>query len=140
MAKFKFYLEAPKEDSEETVLDYDNETSELRFANGDIGVPQSEYRDWKPFFKMDEGKRLLKTIKIQLGLKCNYSCEYCSQRFVPRNSDDTYAHQDESEKTANEIEEFVKKFDDVDMGEEPHFEMWGGEPFLYFPKMKLVTF
>ncbi len=140
MAKFKFYLEAPKEDSEETVLDYDNETSELRFANGDIVVPQSEYRDWKPFFKMDEGKRQLKTIKIQLGLKCNYSCEYCSQRFVPRNSDDTYAHQDESEKTANEIEEFVKKFDDVDMGEEPHFEMWGGEPFLYFPKMKLVTF
>ena len=102
MAKFKFYLEAPKEDSEETVLDYDNETSELRFANGDIVVPQSEYRDWKPFFKMDEGKRQLKTIKIQLGLKCNYSCEYCSQRFVPRNSDDTYAHQDESEKTKHE--------------------------------------
>ena len=97
MAKFKFYLEAPKEDSEETVLDYDNETSALRYAKGDIVVPQSEYRDWKPFFKMDEGKRQLKTIKIQLGLKCNYSCEYCSQRFVPRNSDDTYAHQDESE-------------------------------------------
>ena len=50
-------------------------------------------------------KRQLKTIKIQLGLKCNYSCEYCSQRFVPRNSDDTYTHQDESEKTANELYE-----------------------------------
>ena len=109
MAKFKFYLESPKEDGKEIVLDYDNDTSELRFDNGDIVVPQSEYRDWKPFYKMDEGKRQLKTIKIQLGLKCNYSCEYCSQRFVPRNPDDTYAHQDESEKTANEIEEFVNK-------------------------------
>jgi len=26
-------------------------------------------------------------LKIQLGLSCNYSCEYCSQRFVPHNEE-----------------------------------------------------
>jgi uncharacterized protein len=136
--KFKFYLENQK-DNKELLLDYDNETSELRYENGDIVIPQDIFRDFKPFYKMNEGKRELSKIKIQLGLKCNYSCEYCSQRFVPRNPDDDYKHEDEDEKTAEEISIFIKRFDKVTVGEKLHFEMWGGEPFLYFPKMKLVT-
>jgi len=136
--KFKFYLEN-KEDNKELVLDYNNETSELRYENGDIVIPQDIFRDFKPFYKMNEGKRELSKIKIQLGLKCNYSCEYCSQRFVPRNPDDNYKHEDEDDKTAEEISIFIKKFDKVTVGEKLHFEMWGGEPFLYFPKMKMVT-
>ena len=72
------------------MLDYNNETSELRYENGDIVVPQNEFKEWQPFSKMDAGKRELTKIKIQLGLKCNYSSEYCSQRFVPRNPDDNY--------------------------------------------------
>jgi len=138
MAKFKFYLENKKSE-EQLILNYDNETSELRHENGDVVVPQDEFKNFKPFFKMDEGKRNLTRIKIQLGLKCNYSCEYCSQRFIPRNPDDDYKHEDEDEKTAEEISIFIKRFDKVTIGESIHFEMWGGEPFLYFPKMKLVT-
>jgi uncharacterized protein len=138
MAKFKFYLEKEKSE-EELILNYDNETSELRHDNGDVVVPQDEFKNFKPFFKMDEGKRNLTRIKIQLGLKCNYSCEYCSQRFIPRNPDDDYKHEDEDEKTAEEISIFIKRFDKVTIGESIHFEMWGGEPFLYFPKMKLIT-
>jgi len=138
MAQFKFYLEKQKDNSE-LILDYDNETSELRYENGDIVVPQNTFKDFKPSWKMDEGKRDLTKIKIQLGLKCNYSCEYCSQRFVPRNPDDTYKHDDEDENTVEEISNFVKRFDKVTIGKELHFEMWGGEPFLYFPKMKLLT-
>ena len=57
MAKFKFYLENQK-DEHEMVLDYDNETSELRYENGDIVVPQDVFKNFKPFFKMDEGKRM----------------------------------------------------------------------------------
>ena len=65
MAKFKFYLQ--KQDSEEElVLDYDNSTSELRYENGDIVVPQDTFKDWKPFYKMNAGKRELTRIKIQL--------------------------------------------------------------------------
>ena len=100
MAKFKFHL---AKDDDEIVLDYDNETSELFLAEGtipglpaqtgDIIVPMDTFKDWQPFYRMNSGKRELTKIKIQLGLKCNYSCEYCSQRFVPRNPDDSSAPQ-----------------------------------------------
>jgi len=137
MAKFKFYLQ--KQDSEEElVLDYDNSTSELRYENGDIVVPQDTFKDWKPFYKMNAGKRELTRIKIQLGLKCNYSCEYCSQRFVPRNPDDSYTHV-EDQQTATEIGNFIKRFDKITVGEKLNFEMWGGEPLLYFSKMKPIV-
>jgi len=136
--KFKFYLEKEKEGTE-LILNYDNSTSELRYENGDIVLAQDVFKDWIPFYKMDAGKRNLTKIKIQLGLKCNYSCEYCSQRFIPRNPDDNYKHEDEDEKTAEEISVFVKRFDNVTVGETLHFELWGGEPFLYFPKMKMIT-
>lgn len=136
MPHFKLYL---TKDEDELVLDYNNETSELRYENGDIVVPQNEFKEWQPFSKMDAGKRELTKIKIQLGLKCNYSCEYCSQRFVPRNPDDNYKHEDESLKTVEEIDEFIKRFTKVTIGKEIHFELWGGEPFLYWDKFKLVT-
>ena len=135
--KFKFYLEKEKGESE-LVLNYDNSTSELRYENGDIVIAQNVFKDWIPFYKMDAGKRNLTKIKIQLGLKCNYSCEYCSQRFVPRNPNDTYIHEEEGA-TAQEITEFIKRFDKISVGEELKFELWGGEPFLYFEKMQMVT-
>jgi len=135
--KFKFYL---AKDDDELVFNYDNETSELRYENGDIVVAQDVFKDWLPAYKMDAGKRDLTTIKIQLGLKCNYSCHYCSQRFVPRNPDDTFVHEEEDGKTVQEIDEFIKRFDKVSTSdEELIFEMWGGEPFLYFEKMQLIT-
>jgi len=141
MAQFKFYLE---KDDNELILHYDNETSELRYENEDIVVAQNVFKDWAPFYKMDAGKRELTKIKIQLGLKCNYSCEYCSQRFIPRNPDDTYIHEvpvghEEDGKIAQEIKKFVERFDKISIGKELTFELWGGEPFLYFEKMQLVT-
>ena len=93
MAKFKFHLETA-DGQGEMVLDYDNSTSELRYSNGEFVVEQSEFKDWQPHARMDSGKRNLKKIKIQLGLKCNYSCEYCSQRFVPRNPGDSFQQED----------------------------------------------
>lgn len=135
MAYFKLYL---AKDEDELVLNYDTETSELRRENGDIVIPQDVFKDWKPFLKMDEGKREITKIKIQLGLKCNYSCEYCSQRFVPRNPDDSYTIEKEYV-DSNEIDSFIEKFDNISIGEELHFEMWGGEPFLYYAKMKSIT-
>ena len=131
--KFKFHM---TKGDEELVLDYDNSTSELRYENGDIVIPQDIFIDRAPFYKMNAGKRGLKKIKIQLGFKCNYSCEYCSQRFVPRNPDDSHT---EEEIDSTQIDAFIKSFNNISIGEELHFEMWGGEPFLYFEKMKIVT-
>ena len=59
--KFKFYL---AKDDDELVFNYDNETSELRYENGDIVVAQDVFKDWLPAYKMDAGKRDLTKIKI----------------------------------------------------------------------------
>tara|TARA_Y100001963_G_C6761628_1_gene439777 strand:+ start:467 stop:1882 length:1416 start_codon:yes stop_codon:yes gene_type:complete len=156
LAKFQFYLETP--DEREVELHYDNETSSLTYGKNTCGfdegarvIPAEEDRKisrdrqpllkedgWQPFFKMNHGKRDLKRIKIQLGMKCNYSCEYCSQRFVPRNPDDSYTNQ-ETEESEDQIRAFISRFDDLDTNDRLHFELWGGEPFLYFEKMKLIT-
>ena len=156
MAKFKFIMETP--DERELILNYDNETSALTygkntcgFAIGEDVIPKEEKTElsldrqpmltdegWKPFFKMSDGKRDLKRIKIQIGMKCNYSCEYCSQRFVPRNPDDSFTNQEELE-SQEQIDNFIDRFDSLDTNERLHFELWGGEPFLYFDKMKHIT-
>ena len=134
MAKFKFYLQdVTKDENEEYYLTYDNMTSELREANGDIVIVQDMFNDWSKhdYFGMSAGKGNLKKIKIQLGLKCNYSCEYCSQRFVPRNKDDHLDTSDMYHIGDDEVESYVKQFDHITLDEKPHFELWGGEPFLY---------
>ena len=57
---------------------------------------------------------------------------------VPRNPDDSYTIEKEYV-DSNEIDSFIEKFDNISIGEELHFEMWGGEPFLYYAKMKSIT-
>lgn len=72
----------------------------------------------------------LKLLKIQLGLSCNYSCSYCSQRFVP--------HADSTNK--NDIDNFMAQLEKWlvvdDDGEELGVEFWGGEPFVYWKTLK----
>lgn len=82
--------------------------------------------------KIQTGKDKLKVIKIQLGLSCNFSCEYCNQRFVPH-----------SESTNPEdVTPFVDKMPSwFDGGEDGkgkgvRIELWGGEPFVYWKTMK----
>ena len=49
----------------------------------------------------EHGKKDLKTVKIQLGLSCNFECDYCNQRFVP--------HADET--NPNDVDPFVLNMD-----------------------------
>ncbi len=124
VAKFKFYLEAT--DGRELILNYDNESSELTYENGEYVVENNGVHSWNRHHKMDAGKRNLKTIKISLGLKCNYSCEYCSQRFIPRNADDSIAKSSGELENPEQIEAFIKKFEGLDVnGDDLRFEMWG---------------
>ena len=137
MAQFKFYLQdIKKQEDEEYYLTYDNMTSELREANGDIVVPKSVFNDWGDYYNMGAGKQNLKKIKIQMGLKCNYSCEYCSQRFVPRNKDDHLDTSDQYHIGDEEVDLYVKKFDHITFADKPYFELWGGEPFLYWKTLQ----
>ena len=81
-----------------------------------------------PFFNPGKKVKEPMRLKIQLGLKCNYSCEYCSQAsFVP-----------ESTVTGDDdLEEFMAKLDDrLDLQYCSLVEVWGGEPLLYWKKIK----
>lgn len=70
-------------------------------------------------------------LKIQLGLKCNYGCEYCSQSsFVA----------DASITNDDDVDEFISKLDDrLDLSDCGTVEFWGGEPLLYWKKIKKLV-
>jgi uncharacterized protein len=113
---------------------YDNEKSTLTDADGVpvkmAAAPTAAFRDapTEPTGKVSNIKKL----KIQLGLSCNYSCEYCSQRFVP--------HAGETNK--NDIEPFLTKlpqwFDGGENGQGKgvQIQYWGGEPLVYWKTFK----
>ena len=77
----------------------------------------------------------LKAIKISLGLSCNFSCTYCSQRFVPH--DDATSRKD--------AEAWLQKLPDWyagggnGFGRGTVFEFWGGEPLLYWAKVRALA-
>lgn len=82
------------------------------------------------FSKLDPvGKtRKVRILKVQLGLSCNYSCDYCSQRFVERAPETSKKH----------IDEFMAMLDGLEFSEKDglKIEFWGGEPLVYWKTLK----
>lgn len=117
-----------------TKFTYDNVLNILKDSSGNV----FEYQDHqtpigegtKPFSKDDPLKKSkqITTLKIQLGLSCNYTCDYCSQRFVER----------PPETSKKDIEDFMAKLDVLDFREEDglRIEFWGGEPLVYWKTLK----
>jgi uncharacterized protein len=69
--------------------------------------------------------KLITTLKIQMGLSCNYSCDYCSQKFVER-----------AETYKKDIDEFMRKLEVLEFDEQQglKIEFWGGD-HLYTGKL-----
>jgi uncharacterized protein len=71
------------------------------------------------------GKVQPNVLKIQLGLGCNYSCSYCSQR-------------GQQEEATGSLD--AEKFDfDWVVGFPEKVEFWGGEPLLYWKKLQILV-
>lgn len=113
---------------------YDNMTSELRQLEGDAV-------DVTPFAKLsykgaaaamvvsaDEPGRkgAPSVLKIQLGLLCNYECEYCNQRFQPKGDQTNHNH----------IGPFLDKLGKLDTNGLHTIEFWGGEPLVYWKTLR----
>lgn len=102
-----------------TQLEYDPHTGRLGTAGIDQPIPVRA----GPFQK----SRRLHHLKIQLGLSCNYSCDYCSQRFVPHADQTTSAH----------VEPFLAELDTwYDPAPGSRIAFWGGEPLVYWKTLK----
>jgi uncharacterized protein len=132
-----FHIKARRPDGRVVGLTYDNQTSALLWAHSGEAVAQIEPAKWgiATVFSRESpvGKSNIKVLKIALGLSCNYSCTYCSQRFVPHAAD--IAHR--------EVEPFLTKlptwFDAAGRdgaGQGIRVEFWGGEPFVYWKTLK----
>ena len=111
---------------------YDNETSEVFKDDKLVNIKPSSFKKYNGAVKTISKdaplskSHVIKTLKIQLGLSCNYSCEYCSQRFVPNieHANSKY------------MELFLKNLDNWLFHAPEKIEFWGGEPFVYWKIMK----
>lgn len=112
---------------------YDNMTSELWDSNSNpIDITpitlQGNYGEFiTTSIDTPSGKsKFIRTLKIQLGLSCNYSCEYCSQRFVPN-----IEHSN-----TKLLNKFLSSLDNWLQYAPSEIEFWGGEPFVYWKNFK----
>lgn len=95
---------------------------------------QSERREFPVITPDRPGKKIkdLTSVKIQLGLKCNYSCQYCSQG----------GQSNRLQGEIKDVETFLAKMPtwfnggEDGLGEGVRFEFWGGEPLVYWKILK----
>ena len=126
----QFRIHAKNNEGTHAIFIYDNETSLFHKEGEEYVVTNPQY--YKPFnqqVSVDEPgikSSDVKTLKISLGLSCNYECTYCSQRFVP--------HGDST--TQHDINEFVKTLTNGLTSVPERIEFWGGEPLVYWKTLK----
>jgi len=100
-----------------------------RFAYQYMDAPATD--NDAPAFSPDApivGKDQPRILKIQLGLGCNYSCSYCSQG----------GQKAENTGTAD-ARDFLVNLDKWLTEAPEKIEFWGGEPFLYWHKIKVLV-
>ncbi len=76
--------------------------------------------------------RNLASLRIQMGMKCNYSCQYCKQA-----SHGKY----DAQTDLADAKKFIRNFDAIcttNRDEPINIQLWGGEPLLYWPVMTLL--
>lgn len=123
-------------------LIYNPETSECvwkdtgeQLSLNHMGITSPEVpKEWKPALVVSPAQhgrkdRKARSIKIQLGLKCNYTCTYCNQRAQPQ----------DFEGNPKKVDWFLSKMPtwfDIGDGSNTTIEFWGGEPFVYWKTLK----
>ena len=132
-----FEIVAEKSANDVKKFYYDNVTSTLKDEIGNVyeypTIQKPPMKEVVPFSKDSPLKKSknISTIKIQLGLSCNYTCDYCSQRFVER----------PPETSKKDIEAFMAKLNVLNFDESQglKIEFWGGEPLVYWKTLKPLT-
>ena len=130
-----FEIHAEKNKDDTMTFLYDNMTNTL--SNKETGFvyeyPDIPAETRTPVVPFDKNTPLKKSkavtlLKIQMGLSCNYTCDYCSQKFVER----------APETSRKDIDDFLEKLDHLEFDEEKglRVEFWGGEPLVYWKTLR----
>ena len=134
----KFEIHAERQAGDTAIFYYDNMTNVLtdskgyqfRFPADQMRMPTQFNQISEPFDKDHPLKKskLIKHLKIQMGLSCNYTCDYCSQKFVER----------APETNKDDVESFMQKLEVLEFDEDfgLKVEFWGGEPLVYWKTLK----
>ena len=138
--KYKIYCKRPKEDwaIPPEVYGFDNQTNEIWGPDGQLmdfaaderfsGIPAPKRTTIAPVMSPEQpviGKRrVLRSLKIQLGMKCNYHCSYCLQA--------SFRDLGQSAKP-EDAERFIERLTAAGIEVKPkgRIELWGGEPLVY---------
>jgi len=136
--EYKLHLQYPKG---WRYLMYKPHTSELTENGLPVSLQSinSEYvkgsfKEWIANSPSNPAKKSDKpnNVKIQMGLKCNYSCSYCNQaQFVPNSFQGNPA---EAQKFLDELDTWFKGD-----GNKTRWEFWGGEPLVYIKVLKVLA-
>jgi uncharacterized protein len=124
-----FKIHALRQDGQKVALHYDNQSSTLTWEDGTpvVQAQPGAFREATAVSVDQPGRKgNIRTLKISLGLSCNYECSYCSQRFVP--------HADSSNPA--DADKFIAQLPDAMIEPPEHIEFWGGEPFVYWKTLK----
>jgi uncharacterized protein len=132
----RFEIHAERNAGDKKVFFYENSTNVLTDSEGNIFEYPVENRlkihgNKTQAFSKDtplKKSKKIKILKIQLGLSCNYSCDYCSQKFVER----------PPETSKKDIDDFINKLNVLEFDEKDglKIEFWGGEPLVYWKTLK----
>lgn len=130
-----FALHCTDAEGLEVVLNYSPYKSSLVDQFGTNLLSDTDAADFAVSSKVAPNSPGLKVntprvLKIQLGLNCNYACSYCSQASEVGAGVVT--------KTAD-ADGFLSSLDDWLEDAPERIEFWGGEPFLYFAKLKKLV-
>ncbi|CAB5220241.1 AslB Arylsulfatase regulator (Fe-S oxidoreductase) [uncultured Caudovirales phage] len=128
-----FKIHAERNSTDTKTFLYDNETNTLSTEDGFIFEDPRIEAKWEPatIFSKEQPlskSRRVTTLKIQVGLSCNYGCSYCSQRFVERADETSHKH----------VDTFMQRLSNLDFDEQSglKIEIWGGEPLVYIKTIK----
>ena len=141
--KFLIHCKSP-ETGEKEVWHFDNATNRIRNPHGRLvdfwnqakfeGIREAGGALRPAFSAATPTKKSnrLRSLKIQLGLNCNYHCAYCSQAEHRQGKQRFPSRQD--------IDQFLAELDrqGIQLRDDGRIEFWGGEPLVYWKALEYL--
>lgn len=140
----RFKIVSKKNDGSTVIHFYDNQTHDIETANGIPIILADDPRcknlikkiiprDFESMQHKDSNK--ITSLRIVLGLNCNFHCKYCYEHTVLTPKQGIHIHEDldtRAENLVNRVFNALPNLTDI--------TFWGGEPLVYFKIMKkLIT-